>query len=504
MNGFIVGGGGGGGRRNSNEDLDDRFELMAQQISDLRAENTRLGADLRNLTILLTNKSEDGFSHSDSFEKAFTKSSRSLEINNDGIPSRHQHQQQHQHHNQHHNQHLSEIILGENGSPYKNENNVDKGLSVGWADRDRRSRRGSADSYDFEMTEANGGGLGGGLGGQNTGTGTGTGTGLGTGTGTGKISQALLLQQLENIQSQLDATKKELLGSVRKSSFSKPNPFFADNGRIYNSTQLSVTTGRQRSLSNHASPVSARDPNYPTSPSANQNYYTSSSSDTSIKRTVSGSGLISGSGKWAHEMKVPDDTEITNAANYEKLKDLTDNHFNNCGRLGSDVLERKKKLSPHRNNDDESQNNMISAANRCRDMANRNPVNTDLSSALDKYLNVVRKLSATTSTVRIDTHNGERAQEGRVSNGHSNYNSNGNSPISKGTNPVNKDIASPACKNNNLASMLHEFNRSPKPKDQDKQRDLTWRPSQGEKCSPDARYYLNSDEDPPSRSWITE
>ena len=158
MNGFIVGGGGGGGRRNSNEDLDDRFELMAQQISDLRAENTRLGADLRNLTILLTNKSEDGFSHSDSFEKAFTKSSRSLEINNDGIPSRHQHQQQHQHHNQHHNQHLSEIILGENGSPYKNENNVDKGLSVGWADRDRRSRRGSADSYDFEMTEANGGG----------------------------------------------------------------------------------------------------------------------------------------------------------------------------------------------------------------------------------------------------------------------------------------------------------------------------------------------------------
>lgn len=498
-----MGGGGGGGRRISNEDLDDRFELMAQQISDLRAENTRLGADLRNLTILLTNKSDDRFSHSDSFEKAFIKTSRSIEINNDGTSSRHQHQQQ----QQHHNQHLSEIVLGENGSPNKNEIYADKGLSVGWADRDKRSRRNSADSFDFDMTEANGGVLGGVLGGGIGGQNTGTGTGSGLGTGTGKISQALLLQQLENIQSQLDATKKELLGSVRKSSFSKPNPFFADNGRIYNSSTqtLSVTTatGRQRSLSNHASPVSARDQNYRTSPSANQNYYMSSS-DNTIKRTVSGSGLISGSGKWAHEMKVSDDTEITNAANYEKLKDLTDNHFNNFGRLGSDILERKKKLSPHRNNDDESQNNMISAANRCRDMANRNPVNTDLSSALDKYLNVVRKLSASSSTVRTDTHSGEGAQEGRLSNGHSNYNSNGNSPMSKGAMPVSKDIASPACKNNNLASMLHEFNRSPKPKDQDKQRDLTWRPSEGEKCSPDARYYLNSDEDPPSRSWITE
>ena len=468
---------------------------MAQQISDLRAENTRLGSDLRNLTMLITSRSEERFPHSDSFERGVIKPSRSLESNSDAASIRLQPQQQQQ------QQHVSDIILGENGSPRTHGNYTDRGLSVGWADR--RSRRGSADSFDFDMTDPAGAGTGtGGGGGVQS-----TGTGTVLGTGTGKLSQALLLQQLENIQSQLDATKKELLGSVRKNSFSKPNPFFADNVRVFNGTPLSISTatGKQRSVSNHASPVAERHFNYPSSPSANVNYYTSS--EPSIKRTVSGSGLVSGSGKWSHELKV-DDEDVSNAENYDKLGGLTDNHFNHFGRLGSDIMDRKKKSSPHRNEDD-SQNGIIAAANRCREMANRNPVNTDLSSALDKYLNVVRKLSASasTSTGRIDGQYTERAMGGRMSFGHSNGNSNGNStgtsPMSKGTSPNDKGF-NPAHKSNNLASVLHEFNRSPKPKDKDQQRDLTWRPSEGEKCPSEARYYLNSDEDPPSRSWITE
>ena len=499
MNGFTVGGagGGGGGGRDSNEDLDDRFALMAQQISDLRAENTRLGSDLRNLTMLLTSKSEDRFSHSDSSERGVIKPSRSLESNSDAASIRLQ--PQHQQQQQQHQQHVSDIILGENGSPKTHGNYTDRGLSVGWADR--RSRRGSADSFDFDMTDpAGAGGVGGG---QSIVAGAGTGLGTGIGTGTGKLSQALLLQQLENIQSQLDATKKELLGSVRKNSFSKPNPFFADNVRVFNGTPLSVstTTGKLRSVSNHASPSTGRNFNYPLSPSANTNYNTST--EPSIKRTVSGSGLVALSGKWSNELEV-DDEDVSNAENYDTLRGFTDNHFNHFGRLGSDIMDRNKKLSPHRIEED-SQNGIIAAANRCREMANRNPVNTDLSSALDKYLNVVRKLSASasTSTGRIDGQYTERAMGGRMSFGHSNGNSNGTSPMSKGTSPSDKGF-NPAYKSNNLASVLHEFNRSPKPKDKDQQRDLTWRPSEGEKCPSEARYYLNSDEDPPSRSWITE
>ena len=39
------------------------------------------------------------------------------------------------------------------------------------------------------------------------------------------------------------------------------------------------------------------------------------------------------------------------------------------------------------------QHDMITVANRCREIACRDPVNIDLSSALDKYLNVVKKLT---------------------------------------------------------------------------------------------------------------
>ena len=56
---------------------------------------------------------------------------------------------------------------------------------------------------------------------------------------------------------------------------------------------------------------------------------------------------------------------------------------------------------------------MITAASRCRDIANRDPANNDLSTALDKYLDVVKKLSNSTSKLdsRLEKENGVREEK---------------------------------------------------------------------------------------------
>jgi hypothetical protein len=290
------------------------------------------------------------------------------------------------------------------------------------------------------------------------------------GMGTGTISQALLLRQLESIQNQLDAAKKQaqVMGIVRRSSFTKPNPILADSFRVVNAP-LSVTFGRTRSLSNLPSPSLSSSLNHLSFPSPT--YASTSvclpSHDASLRRPS----------KVLRDLLVID-TEAEKVENNDKYWDfnsIKEDNFNSISKVRSEPAEKKKKLSPRYADADEG--GLILSANRCKDSTQRNPVITDLSTALDKYLNVVRKLSA--SAARMDTRSPEidECQEIVLSLTHG---------LKRSTSSNNNDISS-----NTAQSTLHtESDRNFGVRE----KQTAWRLSEDVKSSPEGTLYLGSNE----------
>jgi hypothetical protein len=292
----------------------------------------------------------------------------------------------------------------------------------------------------------------------------------GTGTGTGTISQALLLRQLDCIQNQLDAAKKQaqVMGIVRRSSFTKPNPILADSLRAVNAP-LSVTFGRTRSLSNLPSPSLSSSLNQMSYPSPT---YASigvclPSHDASLRRP---------SKVLRDLLDIDSDAErVENSGKFWDLSNFKDDHFTSISKVASEPAEKTKKLSPRFADADEG--GLFLAANRCKDSAQRNPVISDLSTALDKYLNVVRKLSA--SAARMDTRSPDidECEEIVLSLTHG---------LQRSTISNNNDI-----KNNAAQSTLHtESNRDLGVRD----KQTAWRASEDVKTSPESTLYLGSNE----------
>jgi hypothetical protein len=290
-----------------------------------------------------------------------------------------------------------------------------------------------------------------------------------TGMVSGTISQALLLRQLESIQNQLDAAKKQaqVMGIVRRSSFTKPNPILADSFRVLNAP-LSVTFGRTRSLSNLPSPSLSSSLNHLSFPSPTyaSNSVCLPSHDASLRRPS----------KVLRDLLVID-TEAERVENNEKYWDLNnikDDNFNSISKVRSVSAEKRKK-SPRYADADEG--GLILSANRCKDSMQRNPVITDLSTALDKYLNVVRKLSA--SAARMDNRSPDidECEEIVLSLTHG---------LQRSNSSKNNDISG-----NTAQSTLHtESDRNLGVREMQ----TAWRASEDVKSSPEGTLYLGSNE----------
>lgn len=277
----------------------------------------------------------------------------------------------------------------------------------------------------------------------------------------GNIPQALLLRQLESIQNQLDFTKKQLMGAIRKNSFTKNNPSAVETQRTNSAPLFSV--GRSRSYSSFPSPSASINPFSAHSPTGIP--FALPMHDSAVRRQ----------GKIVKDLKVSDSGDVHKVASFEKFWDMngvsdwevngvSENHFHAIRSGSSDIEEKRKKNS--RITEEESQHILISAASRCREVAQRSPVNSDLSSALDKYLNVVRKLSA--STGRIDTASPDKSR----------------SPVGAPTSlprhggrssSLNSTLGNPSIDNN------RRFRSREKEKEEEKEKTSTWRPSEGSK-----------------------
>ena len=210
--------------------------------------------------------------------------------------------------------------------------------------------------------------------------------------GESKISHTMLLQQLTSIQSQLDIIKKQLTGSPTRRSVS--NPFTSDSP-IRNFTSpmpLHPSTTKSTSHFSATLPASTSIPlNFPSdeipirTPPRIEDYpsYKNSDFERDTGETVWISNPLSNTDKSA---------PIGTASRSES-------------RFTYPASERIVRVKSRKFiEENESDKGLITAASRCRDIANRDPANDDLSSALNKYLNVVKKLTSSASKLdsRLD------------------------------------------------------------------------------------------------------
>ena len=381
--------------------IEARFALMESKIEELKAENVRLNNDLKNLAALLTEQT----AHSHSSARTLLKSSKSSDSEDLSGARRVPH---------------TDISCRESmGFERAGNGSHDKHYGVSFVET-KKTRTSSERSVENEDCSS-----------------------------VGKVPQALLLRQLESIQNQLDSTKKQLTGAVRKTSFTKNNSVAVDGQRT-NSAPLSVSAGRSASYSSFISPSRSINP-------------FSAHSPTAVPFPLPMHDSVRRPGKILKDSKASDSGDAHKAGSFEKFWDLnsvSEDQFNAICSGTSDAVEKKKKSS--RILEEESQHNLISAANRCREVAQRSPVNTDLSSALDKYLNVVRKLSASTGRTDTVTPDKSRSPEG-LSNGLSRYGGRSSS--------LNSSLGNLSVENNRPFKL--------KEKEKEKEKNTTWRPSEG-------------------------
>lgn len=430
VNGDVDKGGNCGGKDRATEhsEADARFAMMNIQIEGLRAENLRLSSALRDLAALVTDKAACTQTLALADVKERRSSSRKEKESSDGWPEAF------------HQRRGPSVEISNIGDSCAHRTS-EKNMNVCWVD----TMSLSADSHDSVK---------------------GAETPV-----TGKISQAKLLRQLDSIQNQLDATKKQIMGTVRRSSFTKPNPVLADSFRVVNAP-LSLTSGRPKSFSNLPSPSSNLS-HFPF-PSPKSNAVFLPSQEATSRRSA----------KASIDQLDTDGCEVEKVENCEKFWDLNhlkDEHFNSISRITSDLVDRKKKLSP-RYSDEDSRNGLIIAASRCKELAQSSPVNTDLSTALDKYLNVVRKLSA--SAARTDTRDlGSKDCEEVIISLNNGFqrsmssNSNSNMTCSNNSNSVSNSVQMES--NCNLIL---------------KGQHTAWRVSEGARLSPENRMFLGTNE----------
>ena len=404
---------------------------MNSQIQDLRAENSRLSDALRSLSALVADKVIGDVTHS---KYPSVKGS----LSSDGCPA---------YYSQKRSPYIDNSNIG--GNSVHNPNGRGRGTSVCWDDVDANNLPADLQHSEREREREL----------------------EGSGAGTGTISKGLLLRQLDSIQNQLDAAKKQaqVMGIVRKSSFSKPNPVLADSFRVANAP-LSVTFGRPRSFSSQSSPSLSSSMHHMSFPSPTLNGVSLPSHDASSRRPS----------KVMRDLVI--DSEADRGENYDQYWDLNntrDDNFNSINRVGSDPVEKKKKSSPRFVDvDSESPNGLLLTANRCKDLAQRSPVNTDLSTALDKYLNVVRKLSA--SAARVDTRNPDINECEEINQSHA-------QGLQRSTNSNNNS-------NNNSSNALSTLHTVSNRNLRVKEKQTTWRASEGVKTSPESRIFLGSNE----------
>ena len=224
--------------------------------------------------------------------------------------------------------------------------------------------------------------------------------------GESKISHTMLLQQLTNIQSQLDVIRKQLTGSPtrRSAAPSVPNPFISDN-----------------SLKNFNSPI----PEHTSTSKSTPYLSTSLPACTSVTlnfpsdevKTPPRIDYYPGYRDSDFDKNICETAWISNPLGFNENFKSNENVSGGVSRFIYPASERIVRVQSKKYGiDDESSsssNGLITAASRCLHIANRDPANSDLSTALDKYLNVVKKLSSSASKLdsRLEKEMGMRGED---------------------------------------------------------------------------------------------
>ena len=229
--------------------------------------------------------------------------------------------------------------------------------------------------------------------------------------GESKISHTMLLQQLTSIQNQLDVIRKQLTGSpTRKNNPpSVPNPFVFDSPSKSFTSPIPVHPSSSKSTPYLSSSLPAHTSiplNFPSDEvkTPPRTDYYPGYRDSDFDRDTGETAWISNPlGKGNNE-------------NF-KSNDKVSSGVSRFIYPASDRIVRVQSKKCSIDDDPLSNNGLITAASRCRDIANRDPANNDLSTALDKYLDVVKKLSSSTSKLdsRLEKENGVREEKKNAS-----------------------------------------------------------------------------------------